>query len=426
MEEQTKDDIIERGVSGVETVMKINFDGVIRKGKYHGSKACKGVFRKPHEGKVVIVEKFYLYIHDKLSTYNFDLKKSGYNDLFLEIVEYNDNISSSKNGGVQLINESKRKVIKVDPKEYLKIQEANENDRDNFNVVTNHFIDIAQENKTRTDKKTAKKVLKLLSSPKALRELQDKAPIEYSKFVAQTIKSTRITDQSSLIQDGLKSSLFDAIALCKLMLNGKTKDIIANNDFKSVLNMKSDAMKVSELHWQNFIFTFKELIFFDYVELIDEMHIIDTPEGKGSRYDFFMIDEYNYPKIIELKKADVRVYVDDKSHDKKAFSSEVSKAISQLMNYMDIFVHSFDDLKNKKSQEIKEKIKGNRTVSGVLIIGGGKINGNEPEENCKELWTQNNYLHNITVITYKDIYDSLINKYKFYKKNTSRKGDFKE
>ena len=413
----------EQGLSSVNKKAVVNFKSVNRKGKYGEIERLTYVYRRVENenGKfdVVINQPFYKYIFEKLEKGNHNLIKTNPLKLILEIVDYNDNISSSKNCGISVKKNNDMYTIKADPKAFLEMENNINNDRTSFKTVTNHFIDMKNKRKSRTTKKTARKILKHLSSAPSLKELENKAPKEYSNFVKTIIDSTRIVNQSSLIQNGLENSLLIATKLCHLMLKSDIKGILSNNEYKEIIKLHSNAEKISERNWQNYILVFKELIFFDYVELVDEMEILPGDGKPKSRYDFFMIDEYNYPVIVELKTADVNIYVNDNSHNKMAFSAKVSASISQLMNYMDIFVKSFDDQENKKAQEIKEKIKGNRTIRGVLIVGGGDVNKNgtvTAYKESKEIWTQNNYLHNIKVITYKDIYNSLCSKQSLYSK----------
>ena len=82
---------------------------------------------------------------------------------------------------------------------------------------------------------------------------------------------------------------------------------------------------------------YRDIIFFDHVELIEELNVlkgIETPEQQSKkRFDLFMLDQYNYPVIIELKNATTLITKRDRSHNKDSLTSEASMAISQLINY---------------------------------------------------------------------------------------------
>lgn len=82
-----------------------------------------------------------------------------------------------------------------------------------------------------------------------------------------------------------------------------------------------------EQTWQTFFE--KNIFIFDsrYTNFISKQSI---KPGRRSEPDFLVYDIYGYIDIYEIKKSNVPLLQYDKSHDNYYWSSDVSKALSQL------------------------------------------------------------------------------------------------
>ena len=119
-----------------------------------------------------------------------------------------------------------------------------------------------------------------------------------------------------------------------------------------------------------------------------------------------LIDVYNFLDIYEIKKPTTNLLKHDASRDNYYWDTELSKAISQVENYIDEISKnalSFRDLiKKKKGIDIRV-IK----PRAFIIAGHSKqLDNVTKEENFRLL---NTSLKNIEVILYDDLLSSLKN-----------------
>lgn len=408
MPTEINEEILEKSYSEQKSRQK-RFESVLRDAYYFQLNKQQGVFRvseNDDEKFIIIMDEFFKFVSKKTN-----IDKEDLNSYTLRIVNYNDEIKSNENYGVS-IDDANKKII-VDPKVYKNLIKIQLEKKRDYVIVGNHFASIASGKKKTTTRTHAQDILVKLSNKKALEPLQRLEPEKYAEFSSQVISAVEVKNRSYVIQRTFLSLLDEAITLCELMLLNKCDEIGQNASFKKVISMKKGQHSISENNWQNFILSYKEIIFFDHVELLSELKAFS--DDGTSKFDFFMIDQYNYPVIIELKRADKKVLMDDTSHTKERLSGDASIAVSQLIYYMNKFKDNYEEVKNEieKRSGGNMVLNGNKTVYGILIIGGGTVDkdGNEIGQLPNfEIWRQNDYLKNIKIITYRDILDSLIAK----------------
>ena len=125
--------------------------------------------------------------------------------------------------------------------------------------------------------------------------------------------------------------------------------------------------------------------------------------------------------VIEIKTHLKKVLTKDPSHDNYAFSSELSKAIIQTINYMDALIQE-----KIKRKSMKEDLKG-KILSGNIyrpegliiisdydnIVSNIKPSDAEFEKVKRDFTKLRNGLNNIRIITFNELLDMAEN----YKEN---------
>src|SRR5690606_35132563 len=128
---------------------------------------------------------------------------------------------------------------------------------------------------------------------------------------------------------------------------------------------------------------------------------------------FIGVNHYGGVDIIEIKTHLKRALTKDPSHDNYAFSSEMSKAIIQTINYMDALIQE-KIKKTKAKEDLKGKIlEGNiYRPEGLIIISsydnlvkGVKTTDSEFENVKRDFTKLRNGLNNISIITFDELLD---------------------
>lgn len=157
-----------------------------------------------------------------------------------------------------------------------------------------------------------------------------------------------------------------------------------------------------EHKWQEFLREYILLFNTNYSTFIEKASI----SLAGKYPDFMLIDVYNFLDIYEIKKPTTNLLKHDSSRDNYYWDTELSKAISQVENYIDEISKnslSFRDLiKKKKGIDIRV------IKPRAFIIAGhsNQLDNVTKEENFRLL---NTSLKNIEVILYDDLLSSLKN-----------------
>ncbi|MDP2691085.1 MAG: DUF4263 domain-containing protein [bacterium] len=251
------------------------------------------------------------------------------------------------------------------------------------------------------------------------------------KDFQQYLNPDDITSLGSLFEEMIKKEVFDEEYLRKLddyFIKEKLEDIIQAG--KEILALKSSnvktkqAKKLIKLHfsenigqletvWQKYFEKYLLYLFFSYKKIIPKVELKDL-ENLDKKYpDFVGVNHYDGVDIIEIKTHLKNVLVWDNSHDNFAFSSEMSKAIIQSINYMDAITdEKFKKTKDKKDLLSYLNIDQNLyRPRGIIIISSyGKICKNQnilsedQKKRLKKDFTKlRNSIHNIQIFTFDEI-----------------------
>lgn len=157
-----------------------------------------------------------------------------------------------------------------------------------------------------------------------------------------------------------------------------------------------------ENKWQEFLREYILLFNTNYSTFIEKASI----SLSGKYPDFMLIDIYNFLDIYEIKKPSTNLLKHDDSRDNYYWDVELSKAISQVENYIDEI--------SRNSLAFKEVIKKKKGIEirvikpRAFIIAGhsSQLDNQTKEENFRLL---NTSLKNVEVILYDELLSSLNN-----------------
>lgn len=204
-------------------------------------------------------------------------------------------------------------------------------------------------------------------------------PNEQAKFIGQLLESGGFKD---LIDSG-KLNEYDFRFL---------KDTIRISTIEKSINELENLLSTSdtEKDYEDWC-AVNSWVFGNYYIETESVHQITNAE----RVDLLIKNAINkYRDIIEFKKPSFSVLVYDTAHQNYYFSSEVSKAISQVLNYSDIFTYVANNGLHRH-QEIMAYY-----PQSIIVIGrSNKFN----EEQIKALHGLNSRLNGIIVKTYDDL-----------------------
>lgn len=167
-------------------------------------------------------------------------------------------------------------------------------------------------------------------------------------------------------------------------------------------------IKFNETKWQNFLHTEVFPFISNYHESIRESDVNTGQEKNGEKKpDFVWIDIYGFIDVFEIKTphTDILARRIDKSHDNYYFSSDASKAISQIEKYV-LFLER-NVIKYKKYMEKLTSMPFSvLKPKAILIIGNSKEYDNNDKKK-EDFRLIRRALKNIEIITFNELLDNL-------------------
>lgn len=328
--------------------------------------------------------------------------------------------------------DSKNKILKISFDKYLEIlSEA----RDIYKKAKSHRYMFERYLTNLAIEKFSKRIIerKTLISPgdinftiQRLNLNTKKKKSDFSKYINSADISSVESLTTSLIKNEMfndsflrklndyfiKENLQDIINLGKEIISLRSSKMDTDVAKKIILKVNGNRRKVKQLEtlWQNYFRKYLLYLIFSYKAIFPKIKLSDI-EGDKKEPDFIGINHYNGIDIIEIKTHLKYALVYDKSHKNFAFSSELSKAIIQTMNYMDAIIHT-----SFKKSEDKEKITNSsheenlNRPRGVIIISSYDRLTNDNQIKNKEKIVRDftklrNSVHNIEILTFDEILD---------------------
>jgi len=211
----------------------------------------------------------------------------------------------------------------------------------------------------------------------------------------------------------IKEKLEEIIKFGKEISELKSSDIKTKQAKQIIKSHFSENIGQLETVWQKYFEKYLLYLFFSYKKIIPKVELNDL-ENLDKKYpDFVGVNHYDGVDIIEIKTHLKNVLVWDNSHDNFAFSSEMSKAIIQTINYMD----AITDEKFKKTKDRKDLLhylnidQNLYRPRGIIIISSkdkicrnqNKLSDDQKKRLKKDFTKLRNSIHNIQIFTFDEI-----------------------
>jgi hypothetical protein len=188
------------------------------------------------------------------------------------------------------------------------------------------------------------------------------------------------------------SAFFEHIVIAKLIHRIKILGEFQERLKKDYSETKGDNS------WQNWISKNNWLFGVNYREPIEKAKI----NLSGIMPDFLYPTVDDFVDVLEIKLPKDEVLVEDTSHKGSwKWTTETNSAIGQVVNYLIEIDRLRFENENKVQNEIDQKVLFLKPRAFILI--GDSKNWNNPKKEA--LRKLNYYLHNIEVLTYKDLLD---------------------
>lgn len=211
----------------------------------------------------------------------------------------------------------------------------------------------------------------------------------------------------------IKERLSDILYIGKEILALKSEDI-KTNIAKKVIKLfdKNKDIKQMESIWQEFFKNYLLYLIFTYKKIIPKVEL-EVESIKKKFPDFVGINHYNGVDIIEIKTHLKNILVWDESHENFAFSSEMSKAIVQTLNYIDA-VSRKRFKKESEQKDILENLTEEENLyhpRGIIIISSknnitksqGKLTASQKNKLERDFTKLRNSIQNIEIITFDEV-----------------------
>lgn len=332
----------------------------------------KNILRKEKEKLIQIPQE----IFGNLSDDSYDVYKKG---------------KSSKNRlETYLKNKLKKKYTNKSPKETTTVAKGD------FSFMVERF--------NLKNKKSSKDYEKFLT-------IEDTQNLEHltEKLIRDEVFSSDFLH--SLDEYFIKEKLKDIIAIGREILELGTTDLTTAKALKVISKITDDATEIKQLEglWQKFFEKYLLYLVFSYKKIYPKIEFTNM-DGDKKYPDFIGINHYNGLDIIEIKTHLKNAVTWDASHKNFSFSSELSKAIIQTMNYMDAIVQKrFKD--NSDEQKVINMTEEENLFHprGIIIISSDKkltkSKLNKAKNNLlrRDFTKLRNSLNNIEILTFSEI-----------------------
>ncbi|MBI2109527.1 MAG: DUF4263 domain-containing protein [Parcubacteria group bacterium] len=177
--------------------------------------------------------------------------------------------------------------------------------------------------------------------------------------------------------------------------------------------------KYSEKRWQKFLH--EEVFFFisNYVESIREADVNFGKNEEGAKKpDFVWIDIYGFLDVFEIKTpyTDILARRLDKGHDNYYFSSDASRAISQIEKYILFLEKNVEGFEKYLSKQTKIPFSVLKPKAFLIIGKSKELEKNEAKKRDFRLLRRS--FKNIEFMTFDELLDNLKNLARKFEEST--------
>lgn len=209
----------------------------------------------------------------------------------------------------------------------------------------------------------------------------------------------------------IKEKLKDIITIGRDILSLGSTDMTTEKAKKVISKVTDNKADIKQLEtlWQKYFDKYLLYLVFSYKKIYPKVEFKNI-EGEKKYPDFIGINHYNGLDIIEIKTHLKNAVVWDSSHKNFSFSSELSRAVIQTMNYMDAIVqkrfqNNSDEVKITNMTE-EENLYHPR---GIIIISSetklAKNQLDKAKQRClqRDFTKLRNSLQNIEILTFSEV-----------------------
>lgn len=241
--------------------------------------------------------------------------------------------------------------------------------------------------------------------------------------IGATLRPEVLPRLSAEDRDALKNLLPDFLASESI---GTVNLLKAEAQIQSLKDLATDLERAiennhAESWWQTYVHKNILLIQQGYIQPIDKMNITI---GNTKFPDFSLVTHDSYLDILEIKKPTTPLIKLDDSRGNFFWETELSKAISQIENYiMNVAKHA-DAVRSYLLDEYKIKLQVLRP-RGIILAGDARRFTRQKEKDDFRLLSQS--LKNITVVTYDELlirlrnYTQVLEEFRKHGKETRKK-----
>lgn len=209
----------------------------------------------------------------------------------------------------------------------------------------------------------------------------------------------------------IKEKLKDIIAIGRDIISLGTTDMNTEKAKKVIKKITDDGSYIKQLEnlWQKYFEKYLLYLVFSYKKIYPKIEFRDI-DGDKKYPDFIGINHYNGLDIIEIKTHLKNAVTWDASHKNFSFSSELSRAVIQTMNYMDAIVqkrfqNNSDENKitNMTEEENLYHPRGIIIISSDHKLTKSRLNKAKEKSLKRDFTKLRNSLQNIEILTFSEI-----------------------
>lgn len=209
----------------------------------------------------------------------------------------------------------------------------------------------------------------------------------------------------------IKEKLKDIIAIGRDVISLGTTDMNTEKAKKVIKKITDDGSDIKQLEnlWQKYFEKYLLYLVFSYKKIYPKIEFRDI-DGDKKYPDFIGINHYNGLDIIEIKTHLKNAVTWDASHKNFSFSSELSRAVIQTMNYMDAIVqkrfqNNSDENKitNMTEEENLYHPRGIIIISSDHKLTKSRLNKTKEKSLKRDFTKLRNSLQNIEILTFSEI-----------------------
>jgi hypothetical protein len=149
--------------------------------------------------------------------------------------------------------------------------------------------------------------------------------------------------------------------------------------------------------WQNYIQARILIMQQGYIRPIQKMNVA---LGNTKFPDFALVTYDNYLDILEIKKPDTRILKEDKSRGNYHWDTELSRAIIQVENYLELIANQAAQVRSYVKDSYALELKVVRPRGFILAGNSAEFLSQKQRDDFRLL---SHGLKNVTVITYDEL-----------------------